>query len=58
MNIEASVVCRANSVNWPQQYEDLFKNAGNFNRQKAERRRRGIEAFIEAMLNGELCSED
>jgi hypothetical protein len=58
MNIKASVVCRVNSVNWAQQYEDLFKKVGNFNRQEAERRRRGVEAFIEAMLNGELCSED
>jgi len=58
MNIKASVVCRVNSVNWAQQYEDLFKKVGNFNRQEAERRRRWIEAFIEAMLNGELCSED
>ena len=52
MNIKASVVCRVNSVNWAQQYEDLFKKVGNFNRQEAERRRRGIEAFIEAMFNG------
>jgi len=32
MNIRVSVVCRVNSVNWAQQYEDLFKKVGNFNR--------------------------
>jgi hypothetical protein len=58
MNIRVSVVCRVNSVNWTQQYDDLFKKVDNFNRQKAERRRRGFEAFTEAMLNGELCTED
>ena len=58
MKIKVSSVCRINFVNWAQHYEDLFKKAGNFNRQEAERRRRGGEAFIEAMLNGELCSED
>jgi len=31
---------------------------GSFNQQEAERRRKCFEAFIEAMLNGELFAEN
>jgi len=58
MRIKASGVCRINSVNWAQQYEDLFKKVGNFNPKEAWRGRKGFEAFIEAMFNGELCAGD
>ena len=35
-----------------------FEKVGSFNQQEAERRRKGFEAFIEAMLNGEVFAEN
>jgi hypothetical protein len=31
---------------------------GRFNQREAERRRKGFEAFIKAMLNGEVFAEN
>ena len=58
MKIKASTICRMNCVNWTKQYEDLFKKVGNFNWQEAERRWKEFEAFVEAILNGELFAGD
>jgi len=35
-----------------------FEKVGTFNQQKAERRRKGFETFIKAMLNGEVFAEN
>lgn len=35
-----------------------FEKVGNFNQQEAETRRKGFEAFIEAMINGEVFAEN
>ena len=38
--------------------ERTFEKVGKFNKQEAEKRRKGFEAFIEAMLNGEVFADN
>ncbi len=35
-----------------------FEKVGTFNQRKAQRRRKGLEAFIKAMFNGEVFAEN
>jgi len=38
--------------------ERTFQKVGRFNKQEAEKRRKGFKAFIEAMLNGEVFADN